>query len=109
MRRSRRRDRRAIPMAVSIEDSRSCKGLVKASNESRRAADKAAASWVPLGTRYLQARGGVLCGPAALAVLTRSSYGPYGRRGTARSRSLSGRGGGGGNTPLAPTSAPLGG
>jgi len=52
MRRSRRRDRRAIPMAVSIEDSRSCKGLVKASNESRRAADKAAASWVPLGTRY---------------------------------------------------------
>jgi len=103
MRRRRRRDRLVDPMAVSIRDSRSCKGLIKASNESRRAADMAAASWAPVGTRSAPPRGGVRGGPAALAS---PSYGPYGKRGTAWSRLPGARGGGGGNSPPAPPSTP---
>jgi len=80
VRRCRRRDRLVVPRAVSIRESRSCKGLIKASNESRRAADMAAASWAPVGAQSQPPRGDVRGGSAALA---RSSYGPHGNRGTA--------------------------
>jgi len=103
MRRRRRRDRLVVPRAVSIRDSRSCNGLIKASNESRRAADMAAASCAPVGARSPPPRGGVRGGPAALAS---PSYGPHGKRGTAWSRLLGARGGGGGNSPPAPPSTP---
>jgi len=46
-----RRDCRVVLMAVSINHSRSCKEQIKASKESRRAADKTAASWAPRGAR----------------------------------------------------------
>jgi len=103
MRRCRRRDRLVVPRAVSIRDCRSCIGLIKASNECRRAADMAAASWAPVGNRSPPQRGGVRGGPAALAS---PSYGPHGKRGTAWSRPLGARGGGGGNSPPAPPSTP---
>jgi len=102
MRRRRRRDRLVVPRAVSIRDSRSCNGLIKASNESRRAADMAAASWAPAGARSPPPRGGVRGGPAALA----SPYGPHGKRETAWSRLPGAGGGGGGNSPPAPPSTP---
>jgi len=103
MRRRRRRDCLVVPRAVSIRDSRSCNGLIKAPNESRRAADMAAASWAPVGARSPPPRGGARGGPAALAS---PSYGPHGKRGTAWSRLPGARGGGGGNSPPAPPSTP---
>ena len=78
MRRCRRRDRLVVPRAVSIRHCRSCNGLIKASNESHRAADMAAASCAPVGARSPPPRGGVRGGPAALAS---PSYGPHGKRG----------------------------
>jgi len=81
-RRRRRLDRQEAPRAVSKKDSRSYNGLMNASSESSRAAEKAAPSRAPCGTPTPLTCGGVWGKPAGLARRARPSYCPCSWGGT---------------------------